>query len=873
MAEDVGDALLGIERIARGDLEAGQADLLRIITHARAASADARAFAAAGLALADVLLRSDPRRALATLSPALVDADDERLADHTSGFVHAVAALAHALPDATLFDVGRVHAYAARADALAGAEHPEVAFLAWLAITDVALMVADDELLERAFAKRELAPWAELPSLLALHDAELRTLRASLGGQRGTVAKLSDEVISGAAANGYAILEARALSLHSLRRLDEFADVEGVLESTRRVRELLRVARASPGMHVVLSVRAEAEALFRAGRTKEALACLDELTSYTRETGLPPLIAVTTMVRIWYLTGRYGALAELATSLRACNVPSLRRICTAFANFAEGLRLLASSEDPERTVQVFEDALVGGKGWSFLYRDILVHACTAYVLMPNESLARSALSRAQRFLDRMPSPWASAHLRRAEGMLIAAHGDWKQARQLMESAIGTLESGGDLPDATFARFMMTSIGNALGDPECVYALPAATASLEAFGLNAPGALGVALDRFVYRRRTASGPPVQRMDGIEALVSPLQRLAVRGIEPKHLERELMAIAREAFPENLMVLEEVKLDAPPSSHSQTYFEFGDGAGRRLRLGVAGSLSAQASAYLTVLTTAAGLAFEVATLRGGVNVTSEDDVSIPGFIAASAQMRALRAEITRLAASRATVVITGESGTGKEVVARAIHDLSTRASKPYVAFNCAAVPRELFEGQLFGYKRGAFTGAVRDQPGVLGAADGGTIFLDEIGELPLDIQPKLLRFLENGEIFPLGEKRPRIVDVRVVAATHRDLAALVREQRFREDLYYRLQVIALRIARLRDRPEDIAPLARHFVQQLAGGSGAPILAPDALAKLATYEWPGNVRELRNVMERALAYTPGPTILRASHLTLGMS
>jgi transcriptional regulator with PAS, ATPase and Fis domain len=252
------------------------------------------------------------------------------------------------------------------------------------------------------------------------------------------------------------------------------------------------------------------------------------------------------------------------------------------------------------------------------------------------------------------------------------------------------------------------------------------------------------------------------------------------------------------------------------------------------------------------------------------ADEDPEIPGFIAASASMRALRAEIVRLAGSRATVVIQGESGTGKEVIARAIHDRSTRASMPLVAFNCAAVPRDLFEGQLFGYRRGAFTGANRDQPGVLRAAEGGTIFLDEIGELPLDVQPKLLRFLENGEVFVLGDKRPTVIDVRVVAATHRDLAALVRDGRFREDLYYRLQVIALRITPLRERREDIPPLARHFARQLSGASDPPIVAPDALAKLVQHDWLGNVRELRNVIERALAYSPPPRVLRAEHIRL---
>jgi transcriptional regulator with PAS, ATPase and Fis domain len=182
---------------------------------------------------------------------------------------------------------------------------------------------------------------------------------------------------------------------------------------------------------------------------------------------------------------------------------------------------------------------------------------------------------------------------------------------------------------------------------------------------------------------------------------------------------------------------------------------------------------------------------------------------------------------------------------------------------------VPHDLFEGQLFGFKKGAFTGATSDQPGVVRAAAGGTLFLDEIGELPPSVQPKLLRFLENGEVFPIGAQRPVQVDVRVVAATHRDLAELVRQGRFREDLYYRLQVVPLRIPPLRERRDDIPALARHFARLLAP-AGTPVFAPDALAALAAYDWPGNVRELRNVIERVLAYSPAPDVITRSHLEL---
>jgi transcriptional regulator with PAS, ATPase and Fis domain len=235
-------------------------------------------------------------------------------------------------------------------------------------------------------------------------------------------------------------------------------------------------------------------------------------------------------------------------------------------------------------------------------------------------------------------------------------------------------------------------------------------------------------------------------------------------------------------------------------------------------------------------------------------------------------LKREIGQLSKSNATILITGESGSGKEIVARGVHELSSRADKAYVALNCASVPRDVFEGQLFGYKKGAFTGAVSDNPGVIRSADGGTLFLDEVAELPLDTQPKLLRFLENNEIFPVGEQKPRRVDVRVLAATHQNLDRCVREGRFREDLYYRLNVVPLSVPPLRERVQDVVPLARAFIERLVPeGQDRPELGVDATAALEGHTWPGNVRELRNVIERAMAYAPVPAVLRAEHLRIG--
>jgi DNA-binding NtrC family response regulator len=210
--------------------------------------------------------------------------------------------------------------------------------------------------------------------------------------------------------------------------------------------------------------------------------------------------------------------------------------------------------------------------------------------------------------------------------------------------------------------------------------------------------------------------------------------------------------------------------------------------------------------------------------------------------------------------TVLVTGESGTGKERVAEAIVRASRRADRPFVRFNCAALTPELAEAELFGHVKGAFTGAVRARPGLFGEADGGTILLDEIGELAPGAQAKLLRVLQEGEVRPVGEERARKVDVRVLAATHRDLEELVRTGRFREDLFYRLNVVHLRIPPLRDRPEDVPVLARHFLARYADRFGvSPLHVPAALFdRVAAHAWPGNVRELENAIEGLVALSP---------------
>ena len=241
------------------------------------------------------------------------------------------------------------------------------------------------------------------------------------------------------------------------------------------------------------------------------------------------------------------------------------------------------------------------------------------------------------------------------------------------------------------------------------------------------------------------------------------------------------------------------------------------------------------------------------------------LPGFVCASVAMQRVADQIQRLQGSDLTVLVTGESGTGKDLVARAIHAGSPRGRKLFLPYNCTSATRELADSQLFGHRRGSFTGAVADQPGVIRSAVGGTIFLDEIGDLPFDVQPKFLRFLEQGEILPVGETRPIRVDVRVVAATNADLEQRVTEGRFREDLFYRLSVIRIHVPPLRDRREEIPHLSTFFLREASERLGKPDvrLSAETLDLFDAFGWPGNVRQLRNEVQRAVAMaTPGGVI-----------
>ena len=266
-----------------------------------------------------------------------------------------------------------------------------------------------------------------------------------------------------------------------------------------------------------------------------------------------------------------------------------------------------------------------------------------------------------------------------------------------------------------------------------------------------------------------------------------------------------------------------------------------------------------------------FEPDVLLAHIDRYAAPVVAPTDMVAEDARTRQVLGLASRVAKSEATVLLTGESGTGKEVFARYIHQQSARAGKPFIAINCAAIPDNLLEATLFGYEKGAFTGATTAQAGKFEQADGGTLLLDEISEMPLSLQAKLLRVLQEREVERVGGKKPVPLDIRVLATSNRDMESEARAGRFREDLYYRLNVFPIAIPSLRERPGDIVPLARHFLAACAKAQGRALkLGESAAAILAGHDWPGNVRELENTMQRAAILAPGDTV-EAEHIVLG--
>lgn len=288
----------------------------------------------------------------------------------------------------------------------------------------------------------------------------------------------------------------------------------------------------------------------------------------------------------------------------------------------------------------------------------------------------------------------------------------------------------------------------------------------------------------------------------------------------------------------------------------------------------LTSQQARELNALTDVAFLAHahQFSGVANSKSITPIPSSSVlPGMVFSSRAMAEVARNVERIKDSDSTILVTGESGTGKELIARAIHRLSRRSEGEFVPFNCSAVPSELIESMLFGHRRGTFTGALSDQLGLIKSAENGTLFLDEIGDLPLALQPKLLRFLQEGEVHTLGDRAPRKVNVRVIAATHKDLELLVREKLFREDLYYRIATLNVKVPPLRERPEDISTLISHFISLYSRKNDRAIsgITWEAIQILEAYSWPGNIRELAGEIERLVLYADGDGYIKPDNIS----
>jgi transcriptional regulator with PAS, ATPase and Fis domain len=364
------------------------------------------------------------------------------------------------------------------------------------------------------------------------------------------------------------------------------------------------------------------------------------------------------------------------------------------------------------------------------------------------------------------------------------------------------------------------------------------------------------------------------NGSRAILQSIATIVANVSRPELVGRELLSIVRSTgcaqsatltlrTENEERILEGARQRDPVSLDAQVHrLRIGEPAGGVMELEFRRNADAESASTVNALTQLLSAFQELQTTRAEreERATLWPAEQLPvedGRAVIAGHMRELMLLVQRVARANISVLISGESGTGKEIIARAIHDCSDRAQKPFVPVNCAAIPRELMESQLFGHRRGAFTGADRDVAGFIRSANGGTLFLDEIGELSLDLQPKLLRFLESGEIAPLGEPHPLTVSVRVLAATNRNLEELVRDGKFREDLFYRLNVVPLAIRPLRERRDEIPGLVQHFVDHAARQfkKGHLTVAEETMERLLLYRWPGNVRQLQHELQRIVA------------------
>jgi len=849
-----------LERLNGEGWRAAEDELFRLLS-GTALSSVSRTLAALGLVQIQMFARLDARGALTALAPMLDDAERGKLPPDVTARVHVMAALLFGAPDSRFFDVGRVNVHAAKADALLSPHADDLRVLLATAQISAARFLGPHVVLRTYNTHRANLDRATSP-LARFFAGGFHGLAASAQGDEETAFRYGVSCFAIVERLGMPMLMLAALADRIGRALRGSMAPGTLLEIIARARLVVESAGLPPCEPWLRVLAYQVEVLFRQGRFQEADVIATEARALAQRGAIARYALAVPLARLYTFTNRLDELEAFADSLDAECASASRALVNVHALYVRGVLASLVADFPRATELLNQVCLApeATVGIDYLRHDAWLEYALAQVLMRDREGMLDAQRQCALQLERSPSVWFGSMFRRLEAFVLLQQGRFAEARQKVETTVATFTLLGDVAQVAFAKAALAITSQAAGAPDAPARFAAAKQELDRLGVLTPEIarraqlLSTSAVSSVWREPTTA----------ERLMVGIERLGVRGLSRDQFLRELGSVLGDLFPgREPLVDAQAEEGAEDSDDSLEITETG------LRFGVKGSLDAEQRAALRILVTF------VSSRSGLARASQEPELAIdnvlPHFIAVAPATRKLKGEVSRIARSTATILITGESGSGKEVVARAVHELSARNDKPYVVFNCASVPRELFESQLFGHRKGSFTGAVADNLGVIRAAEGGTLFLDEIGELPLDTQPKLLRFLENAEVLPIGEQKARRVDVRVVAATHRDLSRLVREGRFREDLYYRLNVVPLNVPPLRERREDVVALARVFVARLTPtGSAPPELGADAVSALKSHTWPGNVRELRNVIERAMAYAPVPPLLRADQLRI---
>ncbi len=632
--------------------------------------------------------------------------------------------------------------------------------------------------------------------------------------------------VAGRLADAYGT--ARALSYICERRVEAGDPVREAIAAGEEALGLF-AALGDPLEHAQVSLlRGLGECWLGTGHFDEIRTVLGGAVARLEAAGASPYTVREILGRSAFRQGLLAEAREHLAAIRSFGGSMGRHFGLALADQLEA-EILTAEGAPHAAAQAWTRArgsadLIGSIG---LGGDAEIGRTEALLAAADLEGARGALAAAERTLAQVRSPYLHARLDRARARLLHAEGRHAAARAQLALARDALERCGDPFEARRSDELLASWPEAAED-------------------GATSLPGTTVERIAA---ASSGGAAQVLAELAASLS--EALPGAGVGIFNLAGESLAHAGK-------VAVQPPLGGVP---------FGDRLGHRYQLGIEG---APPPVWLRSLLAVAELALEAAQLREGASVAPRPvgaDDPFAAIVSGSGAMRELLERIRKLRTSSVSVLVQGESGVGKELIARAIHEVSGRTGK-LVSVNCAAVPAPIFEAQLFGHKRGTFTGADRDAPGFVRTAEGGTLFLDEVGELPMALQPKLLRFLQEGEIHPVGAEAPIRVDVRVISATNRNLEELVRQGRFREDLYYRIHVVPILVPPLRERLEDVPLLASHFLRQLCGPA-APRIAEDALAALIHHPWPGNVRQLRNELERIVALHGVPEVIGREMLT----